>query len=132
MQNLDIQYTVGLASGVPTTFISVGNDFQDGDLEGFLDIINFLLNESNPPQVLTTSYGEDESDISRSLAKYVLFLRRKRHAADSAYSNLCNAYAQLGARGTSILFASGDCGVSGSQSQSCSKFVPTFPSGCPL
>ena len=47
-------------------------------------------------------------------------------------SNLCNAYAQLGARGTSILFASGDGGVSGGQSQSCSKFVPTFPSGCPL
>lgn len=39
---------------------------------------------------------------------------------------------QLGARGTSILFASGDGGVSGSQSASCSTFVPTFPSGCPF
>ena len=76
-QNLDIQYTVGIASGVPTTFISVGDNFQDGDLEGFLDIINFLLGESNPPQVLTTSYGENESDISRSLAKYVLLLGRR-------------------------------------------------------
>ncbi|GJE88140.1 S53 family peptidase [Phanerochaete sordida] len=113
--NLDIQYTVGVASGVPVTFISVGNNFQDGDLGGFLDIINFLLGESNPPQVLTTSYGDNESDISRSLA-----------------NNLCNAYAQLGARGTSILFASGDGGVSGGQSQSCTKFVPTFPSGCPF
>ncbi|KAI0810809.1 family S53 protease [Irpex lacteus] len=113
--NLDIQYTVGIASGVPTTFISVGDNFQDGDLEGFLDIINFLLNESNPPQVLTTSYGQNENTISRSLA-----------------NNLCNAYAQLGARGTSILFASGDGGVSGSQSSSCSKFVATFPSGCPF
>nr|ABB73029.1 family S53 protease [Phanerodontia chrysosporium] len=113
--NLDIQYTVGIASGVPVTFISVGDNFQDGDLEGFLDIINFLLNESNPPHVLTTSYGDNESDISRSLA-----------------NNLCNAYAQLGARGTSILFASGDGGVSGGQSQSCTKFVPTFPSGCPF
>ena len=54
---------------MPTTFISVGDNWQDGDLEGFLDIINFLLNESNPPHVLTTSYGENESDISRSLAK---------------------------------------------------------------
>ena len=69
--NLDIQYTVGIASGVPVTFISVGDDWNDGDLEGFLDIINFLLAESNPPQVLTTSYGENESDISRSLAKWV-------------------------------------------------------------
>ena len=46
--------------------------------------------------------------------------------------NLCTAYAQLGARGTSILFASGDGGVAGSRDQTCSTFVPTFPSGCPL
>ena len=45
--------------------------------------------------------------------------------------NLCNAYAQLGARGVSILFASGDGGVAGSQSDNCTQFVPTFPSGCP-
>ncbi|KAI0294289.1 family S53 protease [Multifurca ochricompacta] len=113
--DLDVQYTIGVASGVPTVFISVGNNFQDGNLEGFLDIINFLLKESKPPSVLTTSYGEDESNISPALA-----------------NQLCNAYAQLGARGTSILFASGDGGVSGSQSQSCSTFVPTFPSGCPF
>ena len=66
-----MQYTIGIASGIPTAFISVGENFQDGDLEGFLDIINFLLNESNPPQVLTTSYGDDEPDVSRSLTKYV-------------------------------------------------------------
>ncbi|THH32196.1 hypothetical protein EUX98_g1969 [Antrodiella citrinella] len=113
--NLDIQYTVGLATGVPTTFISVGENTQDGDLEGFLDIINFLLGESNPPNVLTTSYGQNENTISSTLA-----------------NQLCNAYQQLGARGTSILFASGDGGVSGSQSGSCSTFVPTFPSGCPF
>lgn len=67
--NLDIQYTIGVASGVPTTFISVGENFQDGALEGFLDIINFLLAESNPPHVLTTSYGQNENTISRTLAK---------------------------------------------------------------
>ena len=67
--NLDIQYTVGVASGVPTTFISVGDQFKDGDLEGFLDIINFLLAETNPPHVLTTSYGQNENTISRTLAK---------------------------------------------------------------
>lgn len=87
--NLDIQYTIGVATGVPTFFISVGNNFQDGALEGqsprpslpspqcsppllgFLDIINFLLGESSPPQVLTTSYGQNENTISRNLAVYV-------------------------------------------------------------
>lgn len=47
-------------------------------------------------------------------------------------SNLCNAYMQLGAHGTSILFSSGDGGVAGAQASSCSTFLPTFPSGCPF
>ena len=67
--NLDIQYTVGVASGVPVTFISVGDNNNDGPLFGFLDIINFLLSESNPPHVLTTSYGFDETSMSSNVAK---------------------------------------------------------------
>ncbi|KAJ7927848.1 hypothetical protein B0H13DRAFT_1860896 [Mycena leptocephala] len=39
---------------------------------------------------------------------------------------------QLGALGTSLLFASGDGGVSGGQSQSCGDYVPVFPAGCPF
>ncbi|KAI0066334.1 subtilisin-like protein [Artomyces pyxidatus] len=117
--DLDTQYTIGIATGVPTFFISVGDNTQDGDLDGFLDIINFLLAEDTPPQVLTTSYGQNENTISRSLA-----------------ISLCNAYMQLGARGTSILFASGDGGVQGSQAPTIclpgQNFVPTFPSGCPF
>lgn len=72
LQNLDIQYTIGIATGVPTVFYSVGENFQDGDLEGFLDITNALLADSAPPSVVTTSYGSDEKTISRSLAMYVL------------------------------------------------------------
>ncbi|KAH8978047.1 subtilisin-like protein [Lactarius hatsudake] len=113
--DLDVQYTIGLASGVRTVFISVGDQYQDGDLEGFLDIINFLSGKSAPPQVLTTSYGQGENTISRALAY-----------------RLCNAYASLSARGVTILFSSGDGGVSGSQNTECTTFVPTFPSGCPF
>ncbi|PCH43830.1 family S53 protease-like protein [Wolfiporia cocos MD-104 SS10] len=112
--DLDIQYTVGIATGVPVVFISVGEDNSDGDLDGFLDQINYLLDQDSPPQTLTTSYGDYEPDIPEDLAY-----------------NLCNAYAQLGARGVSLLFASGDGGVSGVQSESCYDFVPEFPSGCP-
>ncbi|KAF8516716.1 family S53 protease-like protein [Hysterangium stoloniferum] len=112
--NLDIQYTVGVAGGIPVTFISVGPNNVDG-IDGFLDIINSLLNEASPPQVLSTSYGFNEPGIPSSIA-----------------NSLCNAYMQLGARGTSILFSSGDGGVSGSQSQTCTTFIPTFPSGCPF
>ncbi|KAF7365748.1 Family S53 protease [Mycena venus] len=72
--NLDIQYTVGVATGVPVFFVSVGENFQDGDLEGFLDIVNFLLGEENVPLVMTTSYGQNENTISKSLALYALSL----------------------------------------------------------
>ncbi|KAA1477309.1 subtilisin-like protein [Dentipellis sp. KUC8613] len=113
--NLDVQYTVGLATGVPNVFVFVGENTNDG-VDGFLDIINFLLKESNPPQVFTTSYGFDENQLSRSVA-----------------TNLCNAYAQLGARGVSVLFASGDGGVGGGQpDESCRTFIPAFPGGCPF
>ncbi|KAI0823344.1 family S53 protease [Trametes gibbosa] len=112
--DLDTQYTTGIASGVPITFISVGERNRDG-VNGFLDIINQLLSQNAPPQVLSTSYGFNEPDLPVNVA-----------------NNLCNAYMQLGARGTSILFSSGDGGVSGSQSQSCTDFIPTFPSGCPF
>ncbi|PBK70051.1 family S53 protease [Armillaria solidipes] len=112
--NLDIQYTVGIATGVPTIFISVGDSSTDG-VDGFLDMINFLNAEANPPQVLTTSYSFDETDISGSVA-----------------IRLCNAYMALGARGVSIIFASGDGGVGESQSESCTTFIPTFPGGCPF
>ncbi|KAJ6630026.1 family S53 protease [Mycena sp. CBHHK59/15] len=114
--NLDTQYTIGVATGVPITFISVGESNTDG-VDGFLDIITKLISEATGtrPNVLTTSYGFDESDLSRAVA-----------------NNLCNAYMQLGALGTSILFSSGDGGVSGSQSQTCTTFIPTLPSDCPF
>ncbi|KAI0666436.1 family S53 protease [Trametes maxima] len=112
--DLDTQYTIGIASGVPTIFVSVGDDSSD-QLSGFLDLIDDLISQTSPPHVLTTSYGFNEDDVSINLA-----------------ANLCTAYAQLGARGTSIFFSSGDGGVSGSQSQECTSFVATLPSVCPF
>ncbi|TRM66566.1 peptidase S8/S53 domain-containing protein [Schizophyllum amplum] len=111
--NLDIQYTVGVATGVPVYFISVGGNNQDS-IAGFIDIVDYLEAEDAPPQVLTTSYGYDENDLGSSLA-----------------TRFCDSYMTLGARGVSVLFASGDGGVSGLQSQSCSTFQPTFPATCP-
>ncbi|KAI0676459.1 subtilisin-like protein [Trametes maxima] len=117
--SLDIDYTVGLATGVPATFFAVGES-QNGDIGSFLDLANTLIKQDNPPLVLTTSFGFDESDFSGEAA--------------AVAQTLCNAYAQLGARGTSVLFASGDGGVSGAQADdSCNgrPFLPTFPASCP-
>ncbi|KAF7376352.1 Subtilisin-like protein [Mycena sanguinolenta] len=109
--NLDIQYTVGVATGVPITFVSVGDNTPD---TGFLHIATALLAEKSPPQVLTSSYSvQDEAALSKRLTFAI-----------------CNAYMQLAARGVSILFASGDGGVAASQGEHCKTFDPSFPS-CP-
>jgi tripeptidyl-peptidase I len=63
--NLDIEYTVGLALGVPVTFLTVGgNDFT----QALLDTTQFLDGVASPPTVMTTSYGTNENTISKSLA----------------------------------------------------------------
>ncbi|KAJ7718292.1 subtilisin-like protein [Mycena maculata] len=115
--DLDIQYTVGLATGVPVTFVSVGEKTKDGADDGFLDIITALIAETAPPQVLTTSYGFDtEASLSEALTVA-----------------MCTSYMQLTARGVSILFASGDGGVAATPGEQCTgkPFLPTFPT-CPL
>ncbi|KAJ7743516.1 family S53 protease [Mycena maculata] len=114
--DLDIEYTVGMAAGVPVTFISVGENFQD-DVDGFIDIVNTILEEpaATRPTVLTTSYGFNEEDLPISLAVA-----------------MCDAYMQLGAVGISVIFASGDGGVGGVQPTTCTSFVPSAPGVCPF
>lgn len=75
LKNLDIQYTIGLASDVPVLFISVGGTSQDG-VFGFLDLANFVLDQPNPPNVLTTSYGSNENELDPSLYGYVIKSQR--------------------------------------------------------
>lgn len=48
---------------------------------------------------------------------------------------VCNLFMQLGARGVSVLFSSGDSGPGGScksnTDNTTTTFLPTFPAGCP-
>ncbi|CDO77343.1 hypothetical protein BN946_scf184786.g3 [Trametes cinnabarina] len=113
--NLDIQYSLGIATGVPIVYVFVGIQYQDGpEYQGWLDEANYLLSQDNPPQVMTTSWGAyDESDFSQL-----------------ATERICQAYAQLGARGVSFLVASLDEGV-GCSPTNITNFEATFPSNCP-
>ncbi|KAI0674042.1 subtilisin-like protein [Trametes maxima] len=112
--NLDIQYTVGVATGVPIVYVFVGTQNQDGPFRGWLDEVNYLLAQENPPKVMTTSWGAfQESSFSQPVTE-----------------RLCQAYAQLGARGVSFLVASLDEGVGCSPTNG-SNFEATFPSNCP-
>lgn len=65
LQNLDIEYVVGLATNVNASFITVGGSFDDA----LLDAANYLLSMENPPQVVSTSYGDNESALSPKLAE---------------------------------------------------------------
>ncbi|KAI0740355.1 family S53 protease-like protein [Earliella scabrosa] len=111
---LDIQYTVGIATDVPTTLVTIapGQQFM-----AFLTLFNYLLDQEDVPLVVTTSYGFDEDALRQDLV-----------------TPLCEQYEQLAARGASVIFSSGDGGVSGGQpNDACDggPFRPTFPSTCP-
>ncbi|KAJ6540146.1 family S53 protease-like protein [Mycena vulgaris] len=112
--NLDIEYTVGIATGVPVQFLSVGGVFEIA----MLDTTTFLDGVETPPAVLTTSYGDFETSFGSNFA-----------------TKVCNGYMALGARGISVLFSSGDGGVRGNHDTTdlCSvdTFFPVFPAGCP-
>ncbi|KAK2462492.1 hypothetical protein APHAL10511_005462 [Amanita phalloides] len=109
--NLDIQYTVGLVNFSPVVFLSSGL----ANINGFINMANYWLTQARPPTVVSISYGFNENQVSKGSATI-----------------LCNLYAQLGSRGVSILYATGDGGVSGSRlSNTCVAFVPTFPASCP-
>ncbi|KAL4961557.1 S53 family peptidase [Aspergillus stella-maris] len=129
--NLDLQYLLAVAAPIPVTEFTTGGrgklvpdlsspDPEENSNEPFLEFLQSVLklNQSALPQVISTSYGEDEQTIPESYARTV-----------------CNLYAQLGSRGVSILISSGDSGV-GSACQTndgtnTTHFPPQFPASCP-
>jgi tripeptidyl-peptidase-1 len=86
--------------------------------EPYLDWLNFILSEESIPQTISTSYGDDEQTVPRDYA-----------------TSVCNLFAQLGTRGISVLFSSGDFGVGGGSCLSNdganrTQFIPMFPASC--
>ncbi|KAF2458520.1 tripeptidyl-peptidase-like protein [Lineolata rhizophorae] len=129
--NLDIQYTVGLSYPIANNFYSSpGNGPLVPDLdqptqasnqnEPWLEFFSWMVDlpDEELPVVLSTSYGEDEQSLPAEYARSV-----------------CDMIGQLGARGVSIIFSSGDTGV-GSACQTndgtnTTRFLPIFPAACP-
>jgi tripeptidyl-peptidase-1 len=67
--DLDIEYTVGIATGVPVEFLSVGEgDTNEDFASSLLDTTTFLDGVPNPPSAMTTSYGLNEEEFGSSLA----------------------------------------------------------------
>ena len=70
MQDLDIQYTVGVATGAHVISYQEGINVTDG-VSGFLDEALFLaaLDDSDLPQVLSTSYAHLENNWDFDITK---------------------------------------------------------------
>ncbi|KAH9035172.1 subtilisin-like protein [Lactarius deliciosus] len=118
--NLNMQYTSAMAFPTPRIFYSTGGSDIVGE-DPFINWLDYALDLSSVPQTVSTPYGLPEYEIPPDYAIY-----------------LCNLYARLGARGASVLFASGNDGVgrgnclfSDGFGNSRVQFIPTFPSTCP-
>ncbi|KAJ4360821.1 Tripeptidyl-peptidase sed2 [Didymosphaeria variabile] len=130
--NLDLQYTLGLvAPAVKVNFYSTAGrgilvpdldqpTQDDNDNEPYLDLFTYLINlpDEKLPQVLSTSYGEDEQSVPPEYNKKV-----------------CDMIGQLGTRGMSVIFSSGDTGVGSAcqtnDGKNTTRFLPIFPAACP-
>ncbi|KZO90771.1 tripeptidyl peptidase A [Calocera viscosa TUFC12733] len=136
--NLDVEYGGSMSFPIPNTYYSTGGSPPFDPSEGtpqntnepYAEFLSYILNKTNDelPTVLSTSYGDEEQTVPYSYAQGV-----------------CNLFAQLGARGVSVLFSSGDGGVGDGQgpnqpSSSCisndgtktAMFLPFFPATCPF
>lgn len=126
--NLDIQTIVGQTYPMNVTSFSTGGSppFQPSlntptnTNEPYLAWLDYVLGLDSLPQTISTSYGEDEHSVPLSYARSV-----------------CEGFAQLGLRGVSMLFSSGDSGVGrngtcySNDGKNTSMFTPVFPASCP-
>lgn len=69
------------------------NQTNKSSNEPYLELLTYLLRQPNSklPHTITTSYGEDEQSVPKEYVKKV-----------------CTLFGQLGARGVSVLFSSGE------------------------
>ncbi|KIY52319.1 subtilisin-like protein [Fistulina hepatica ATCC 64428] len=129
--NLDVQFAFGLSYPTPGTLWSTAGrppfntsaDSQTNTNEPYLDWLRYVLyqEDGDIPLVISTSYGDEEQTVPQSYA-----------------TRVCKEFAQLGARGISLLFSSGDGGVGDGDPYSSSDcisndgkntkmFLPSFP-----
>ncbi|KAI9455151.1 subtilisin-like protein [Lactarius psammicola] len=133
--DLDVQFGLGVSFPTPGTFYSTGGrppfipdvNTPENTNEPYADWLDFVLAQTELPQVISTSYADDEQTVPLDYARRV-----------------CGDFAQLGTRGVSLLFSSGDGGVGDRNpdpaTQTCftndgtnqTKFIPLFPASCPF
>lgn len=135
---LDVEYGVALGYPAQVTYYMTGGKGEKMDPEGnkvpanssdnepYLEFLEHMLAKPDGelPHVLSISYADDEQSVTRPYAERV-----------------CGLFAQLTARGVSVLVATGDGGSRGTNQvpRGCYSndgahrrvALPTFPASCP-
>jgi tripeptidyl-peptidase-1 len=129
--NLDIQYAASLGFKQDIVYYSTGGlgqlipdldqpDTNSNGNEPYLDFLEYILglDDHELPQTITTSYGENEQSVPEAYSRKV-----------------CNMFGELGMRGVSVVFSSGDTGVGSAcqtnDGKNTTRFNPVFPAACP-
>ncbi|TFL01868.1 Pro-kumamolisin, activation domain-containing protein [Pterulicium gracile] len=112
------------ATNVSATFMTIGTDLSPDPLDWLLSQAHYLLGLEKPPNVVVLGTEGREGAISSALAR-----------------EICDAYAQLTARGVSLISHNWYGGVSArgmqlwnepeANCQAGEKFDVTFPASCP-
>ena len=120
-----MQYTQAFVYPTPIIYYSIDGTPQvlPGSSEpapgdSYLEFFKYMLEQTTILQTTLAAVGLDEKDFPKEYATAV-----------------CNMFAQLGARGTNVIYASGDDGVGhgGCRAKDGSgkiEFMPTFPATC--
>jgi tripeptidyl-peptidase-1 len=119
--NVDTQYAGAMAFPTPQIFYSIGgklrwSDNQPATGDPYLELFNYLIAQPSIPPTISLSYLNNETALPEEYA-----------------TSICDLFARLGARGVSVLVASGDEGVGRGDCLDSSKndqFIPTFPASC--
>ncbi|EIM82805.1 uncharacterized protein STEHIDRAFT_149190 [Stereum hirsutum FP-91666 SS1] len=154
--DLDLEYAMGLTNPLNITLLQTGDLVEGAGFDNWLDAVDasfctfdggdvpgqdgiypddepggFNQSEScgiiAPPNVVSTSYGQDEVTATVAYA-----------------TRQCTEYGKLGMMGTTVLYSTGDSGVAGnggcitpngtaeSTDPDAIMFNPDFPAGCPF
>ena len=109
--NLDVQYISATGRGVSTWFVSIST-YSNGKQEDFLSWMVGQINDTSSPWVHSASYGDVEKSIDLDYIQRV-----------------DNEFMKFGVSGRTVLFASGDSGVSCKGFDG--KFTPNWPASSP-
>ncbi|KAI1378899.1 Pro-kumamolisin [Hypoxylon crocopeplum] len=125
----DVETLLGVGYPTPLIAWNVGGKppFQasqhrkENSNEPYMEWLNHVLAQDSLPPVISISYADEEQTVPEDYARRV-----------------CEGFAKLGARGVSVIVASGDDGVGvngkcfSNDGSNKPKFLPTFPASCPF